>query len=62
MKVQLYVVPLGHNRFTTIIARDGNVTVEQIENLVGNDGLGLELIPVESFGTEETETEEEPVG
>lgn len=45
---ELYVVPLGQGRFSTIVVRDGTVTLEQVRNLVGADGLGLQLIPVPS--------------
>ena len=47
--VKLYVVPLGHNRFSSIAARDGLVQIEQVANLVGSDGLGLQLVPIEDW-------------
>ena len=43
---ELYVVPLGQGRFSTIAVRDGTVTLEQVRNLVGADGIGLQLVPV----------------
>lgn len=46
---ELFVVPLGHDRFSTIISRDGMVSIEQVRNLVGADGLGLKLVPVDNF-------------
>lgn len=45
---ELYVVPLGQGRFSTLVVRNGTVTLEQVRNLVGADGLGLQLIPVPS--------------
>lgn len=46
---ELFVVPLGHDRFSTIISQNGMVSIEQVRNLVGADGLGLKLVPVENF-------------
>lgn len=43
---ELYVVPLGQGRFSTLAVRDGTVTLEQVRNLVGADGLGLQLVQV----------------
>lgn len=50
--VELFLVPLGHNRFAPIVVRNGNVTLEQFKSLVGSDGLGLELIKVQDFTPE----------
>ena len=49
MNIELYVIPLGNNKFQSIVVRDGTVSLDQLEKLIGNDGLALQLIRVEDF-------------
>ena len=66
MNIELYIIPLGNNKFQPLVVRDGTVSLEQLNALVGNDGLALQLVKVDDFGPEtidmilnsETKTEE----